>query len=209
MRQLRQISAPRKQAGFIQNFIIPGILLIGAVIAGIAAMSSSSSTSVDNEKAAMSASAVISQGLTVTSAIQRAEADGSISTAAAVMATADLKTALIDTKYLAGAAMPSPSTESGATSWSYDKKHLVVGSVGTTDADDVLYASLGTSAMSKAMCLRVNNKLHGTSSLPSTTIGGAMDAASLTQPTGAAVGATEGCIDNAGDYTYFRVINVR
>lgn len=208
----------KRQAGFIQNFIIPGLILIGVVIAGIAMLSSGSSGNADNERASMLANTVMGQSLSVAQAIQRAEGDGAIAPAT-VSTAVDLTSAgaLVTGRYMISApALPAEIT-SGA--WTYLKAHTKVqagavpADLGTVAADDVLKVPLNGS-LAKSVCLRINNKLFGTSTLPATAMGSGnltVAASTVTGVTGAPVGATEGCIQDSGAasaYTYFRTVNV-
>lgn len=207
----------KRQAGFIQNFIIPGLILIGVVIAGIAMLSSGSSGNADNERASMLANTVMGQSLSVAQAIQRAEGDGAIPPATASTAV-DLTSAgaLVTGRYMITApALPAEIT-SGA--WTYMKAHTRVQAgaavdLGTASADDVLKIPLN-GALAQGTCLRINNKLFGTSTLPATTVGSGnltVAASTVGGVTGAPAGATEGCIQDTGAasaYTYFRAVNV-
>lgn len=206
-----------RQSGFIQNFIIPGLILIGVVIAGIAMLSSNTGGNSDNERASVIANSVMGQGLSIAAAIQRAEADGAIP-AATVATPVDITGAgvLVTGRFMvAGAVLPA---EAGGSAWLYKKVHsLLLASavaVGTNAEDDMLFVPI-TGAAAEAICLRINNRLYGTSTLPGTVTGsGNLTTAGMTNNgvTGAPVGATEGCVidvGNASAYTYFRAINIR
>lgn len=205
--------ASLKQAGFIQNLIIPGIILIGVVIAGIAMLSSGSSTSTDKEKASMLANAVMAQSLSVTSAIQRAEADGAIpATTAATSVT--LTNALVTNKYISN--LPTLPTDLANNAWAYDKNYAEIknstGDIGAVNADDVLRIELadnGTAGLAEMACQRINNKLFGT---PSTDAPPAV-ASMLTGAAGALTVGTgsgaEGCVKDGTKYAYFKVVNVK
>lgn len=214
----------RAQAGFIQNFIIPGIILIGVVIAGIAMLSSGSSTNTSNEKASMLSNAVMAQSLTVTSALQRAEADGAIaSTSPQTLTTANLTTALVGGQYIASGSLPvMPSDLTGAGTWSYTKGVLEAkdaqatpADIGSATKDDVLQVALGAvsvGSVAEAVCLRVNNKLYGSPTVSGTTIGGSLGAALVDAPSSAVtgkVGASEGCVSDGTNYVYYKVVNVK
>ena len=210
MRKLQRTASPR-QAGFIQNFIIPGIILIGLVIAGIAMLSSGSSTNTDNEKASMLANVVMTQSLTVTGAIQRAEADGAIGAAAGVQ---DLTVSLITPKYLTMGAMPTLPPELASAAWVYTKADFGVkasgADLGTTAAEDVLRVTLGADNVAKATCLRINNKLYGTSTLLTRTA--AQIGLIITPDFGtkdATAGGTEGCATSGANFIYYKAVNIR
>ena len=201
----------RNQAGFIQNFIIPGIILIGLVIAGIAMLSSSSSTNTDNEKASMLANVVMSQSLNITAAIQRAEADGAIG--AAATGAQDLTVSLITPKYLAMSALPTVSGLASAV-WTYTKADFGVKAagtdLGTTAAEDVLRMTLGSDNVAKAVCLRINNKLYGSSTLLTRTA--AQIGLIITPDFGtkdATAGGTEGCATSGANFVYYKAVNIK
>lgn len=202
-----------KQAGFIQNFIIPGIILIGIVIAGIAMLSSGSSTNTDNEKASMLANVVMAQSLTVTGAIQRAEADGAIG--AADTGVQDLNLSLVQPKYIATGAMPQLPPDLNNADWSYTKAAFPVkaagADIGGTADDDVLQVSVGPkgSDLAKAVCLRINNKLYGTSTLSSRTDASIGSLVSDGGSLDATAGGAEGCATTASDYMYYKVVNMK
>ena len=207
----RGFNAKSAQGGFIQNLIIPGIILIGLVIAGIAMLSSGSSTNTDNEKASMLANVFLSQGMTMATAIQRAEADGAIPPSASV--GVNLTTSLVTPNYLSS--LPVAPADAGGGSWVYNKMHVVAAAggstAGTAAADDFVRVPLGT-ALAEAVCLRINNKLFGTSTLVGTAPGTDDLSATIAGVTGAPVGAIEGCMkdsNNSNAYTYYKLINVR
>ena len=221
MRNMRQVGR-KSQGGFIQNFIIPGIILIGVVIAGIAMLSGGNGgTDTTNEQASMTANAVIAQSLTLAGAVNRAEGDGAIPTAAVATSYTDatLSAKLVDTGYIPGTlpAPPANSQPSGATEkWTYSKKTHVVtdaqaapANIGTAAEDDVLYLD----NLTKAVCLRINNKLYGTvttgtptGSLAAATIA---NAAANVADTNRQKGATEGCVGSTAGYAYYKVINIK
>lgn len=205
----RSLGARKAQAGFIQNFIIPGIILIGVVIAGIAMLSSGSSTNTDNEKASMLANVVMAQSLSVTGAIQRAEADGAIGASATGLQ--DLNASLVAPKYIATGSMPQLPPELGSADWAYTKGDFAVkaagADIGGAAADDVLRVVVGAtdSNVAKAVCLRINNKLYGSSTLAthapgSLATGGTSDATA---------GGVEGCATSGTNFVYYKVVNVK
>lgn len=211
MRKLQR-TAKKNQAGFIQNFIIPGIILIGLVIAGIAMLSSGSSTNTDNEKASMLANVVVAQSLTVTGAIQRAEADGAIGSAAT--GAQDLDVSLVGPKYIATGSMPVLPTDLGNAAWVYTKADFGVkaagADIGSAAADDVLRVTLGSSDVAKATCLRINNKLYGASTLLTRT---AAQIGLLGDPDfgtkDAIAGGTEGCASSGANFVYYKAVNIK
>ncbi len=203
--------ASRKaQAGFIQNFIIPGIILIGVVIAGIAMLSSGSSTNTDNEKASMLANVVMAQSLTVTGAIQRSEADGAIG--AGATGTQDLNATLVAPKYIATGAMPKLPPELGNGAWAYAKKDVAIkaaaADIGSATEDDVLRVTVGSDDTAQAVCLRINSKLYGSSTLAShaASIGSLATDGGTTDAT---AGGVEGCAKSGTDFVYYKVVNVK
>lgn len=222
MSHLSKRPARARQAGFIQNFIIPGIILIGVVIAGIAMLSSGSSTNTDNEKAGMLANVVLTQSLTVTGAIQRAEADGGITSAST---SAEAMTALTAAKYM-GTLPTLPPDLTAAGTWGYDQTAtlLAKGSggadIGSAAADTVLSVKLGadtSGGVAEAVCLRVNNKLYGTStSIVAASVAAAVGLKSATEvkpPVSVgstiSVGGSEGCAKEGTNYVYYKVVTVK
>lgn len=207
----------RRESGFIQNLIIPGLILIGVVIAGIAMLSSNTGGNSDNERASMVANSVMGQAQSIAQAIQRAEADGAIPPAT-VPTTVDISDTgvLVTGRFMAaGATLPAAA---GASAWQYKKVHSLLLSntvaVGTAAADDMLYVPI-TGTAAEAICLRINNRLYATATLPGASTGsGNLTTAGQTNNgvTGAPTGASEGCVTDTGNasaYTYFRAINLR
>lgn len=176
----------RKQQGFIQNFIIPGVILLGVIVAGLAMLSSSPSSSTEGERVSMMATAIIGQGASLTGALQRAEGDGGIARAPAslyyykpaedsssIPAVNRLLTPLVDARFVDAPPSLPAEISKAAVSYSgiyaYNKYQVAakdgLGSdLGTATADDVLYIGLGTHVggdILEKVCYRINAKLHG------------------------------------------------
>lgn len=222
MRNMRPMGR-KAQAGFIQNFIIPGIILIGVVIAGIAMLSGGNGgTDTSNEQASMTANAVIAQSLTLSSAINRAEGDGAIPSAATVYddATATtLSSVLVTTGYIPGT-LPAPPANSQSVSgpWAYSKGAMIVtdaqavpSNIGSAVADDVLYLDNVT----EAVCRRINNKLYGTSTALAAAPVGSFAALAVANASANVAdvnrqrGASEGCVAHGAAFAYYKVVNIK
>jgi enamine deaminase RidA (YjgF/YER057c/UK114 family) len=214
----RPLAARRKQGGFIQNLIIPGLLLMGAVIAVIAlASNSSSSTDTSKEQSAVYASAILSQGVTIKEAAQRALADG-ISNDDLV---ASVGLAVLATNSYISGTVPTPPKGAEVTgqspAWSFSKTLVATdaaaANIGTAAADEVVMLD----KLNKNVCIRINNKLYGESVLKANdaAIGTAIAAAAVSAPIIADVnrqgGASEGCVPSAtaGQYTYYKIVTPR
>lgn len=211
----KPLSMPKKQEGFIQNLILPGLILLGAIVAVVALMSNGSSTTdTSKEQAGIYSSAVLAQGVTMKEAVQRAIADG--------VTSANLTTSLTvltTNKYIASNALPTPprgSEATGATpAWTFS--NLVVAAdgagtdLGTAAADDVLLLS----DLNKEVCVRINNKLYGETVIKANdaAIGAAVTgtaAAAPTIPAAAQASAAEGCLPAGSDkYTYYKVVHAK
>jgi len=159
----------------------------------------------------MLANVVMAQSLTVTGAIQRAEADGAIG--AQATGVQDLDASLVVPKYIATGSMPQLPPELGNASWAYAKDDLAVkaanANIGGIAADDVLRVVVGADDTAKAVCLRINNKLYGTSTLSTRT---AASLGSLTADGGtldASAGGVEGCATVGSNYVYYKAVNVK
>jgi len=156
----------RNQTGFIQNFIIPGIILIGVVIAGIAMLASNSGNSdLSNEKAAMEANALLGQATALRAAIERADADGGIPDTpqeySAVSGTT-LSDLLVGGKYVTALPQVSAAAAPHGAQWAFYRGQVRAyypdsSDVGTSGADDVLVVS----GLDSKVAARINNKLHG------------------------------------------------
>ena len=186
--------------------------------------SGSGSTNTNNEQASLAGSTVISQSISMASSIQRAEADGALPSGAdADINLGELETALLAGGYMSGGVLPTlpPPLETiravtPSEDWNYTKSTKVVTygagplQVGSTAPDDVLTIKLrGTPDVTKPVCLRINNKLHGTSTVSATTVGGSIAGAAISAPNGANVAGNEGCVDDGTGYTYYKVVNAR
>lgn len=207
-----------KQKGFIQNLIIPGVILLGIVIGAFALMSSSSSGGGEKEQASVQAAQILAQGVVLKEAIQRANGDG------VPMATVagDLTAQLITAGYVAGSlpVPPAGSQVAGAGAvWSLSTATIALTDnqatpvdLGTTAKDDVLLLT----GLTKEVCVRINNKLYGETIVKANdaAIGTAAAAAAITAPiiatsanaTQLKVGTPEGCVPGATNYTYYKMV---
>lgn len=207
----------KKQQGFIQNLIIPGLILLGIVIGAFALMSNSSPGGADKEQAAVHAAQILAQGISLKEAIQRATADG----IPAASIAADLKATLVTPGYVAGSLPSAPAGSQGtATSWAFSTNTIVLTDndatpldLGTAAKDDVLLLD----KLTKEVCIRLNNKLYGETILKDldTDIGTKAGAAAIAAPTiGTSPSATqlkkgtpEGCVPSAvSGYTYYKLV---
>lgn len=222
MRRMPTLPSRKSQSGFIQNLIIPGIILIGIVIAGFASLSGGSgSTNTSNEQASMTANAVLTQSMTLATAISRAEGDGTIIN---VVAPTDIAlSTLVTAGYVTGS-LPSapPNAQSVVTAWEYAKASApakdaaaVPANLGSAAGDDILYLD----KLTDAVCRRINNKLYTTGTTAAAVGTFTIAAGVPTVVTNAQgnvldanrqTGAAEGCLANSGGgFTYYKVLNIR
>lgn len=210
----------KRQSGFIQNLIIPGLLLLGAVVAVIALMSNSSSgTDTTKEQASLYTASILTQGVTMKEAAQRALADGvSASDLDADAATPGTLQVLLDNKYIASGALPTPPKGAEATgttpAWVFvvrRTKDAAGNDLNTAAADEVLMMA----NLNRDVCLRINNKLYGETVIKANDAAmGTALAATIAAPTvtlaANQAGVAEGCVKGDSTYTnyvYYKVVN--
>ena len=200
-----------KQSGFIQNFIIPGIVLLGIVLAGIAMLSSGvrGNTKGIPEKASMLTGVVMAQAIALTDAIQAAEADGVLAPAEAtgyVAFTAPLRA----NGYLKEDPKLDTDITAAYNTWFYHRGEMVVANgalnAGTASADDVLTIVLD-GPLKADICTRINNRLYKTAVDTAGTPGGSVFATAIDPPTGATGSGTEGCVADGTNFKYYRTVN--
>ncbi len=207
----------QKQRGFIQNLIIPGLVLIGVVLAGLAVVSASNNTNVDAmpERAALRAQRVMWEGVQITDAIKRAEADGAIPN---TQGFADVSNTgpLVAGKYL-GQPVAAIDGLSGSGSLTYSKHDYQVqaggADLGTPTFDDLFWRTIGGDELAAAVCQRINNRQHGTG-IGLVWVGGHnynVWGSVLAGVAGGKPGVPEGCVIDfqSGMYSYYRVVNIR
>lgn len=214
---------PKAQQGFIQNFILPGLIVLGAVITGILWLAhSDTSTSADQDS--MSAMVIIAQAAKLQTGIDRAVADGTITHD--LTGVVDLETTLMQSAIMPQAAFPTPPALAllRPATWSYAQRYFRVldaressGDIGTAALDDVVYLP----HLTAYVCAQLNYRLHGSSTLlesdGSYRVTGVFDMGDA-QIQGAnnrvapnrASQFREGCVRNAGwgDYVYYKTIGV-
>lgn len=216
-RLTRQTMLLTKQRGFIQNLIIPGVILLGIVLGAFALMSSSSNGGGEKEQASVYAAQILAQGVVLKEGIQRANGDGiPVATIAG-----DLQANLVTAGYVTGTLPAAPAgSQSTATAWS-----LSSGAIALTDGQ-ATPADLGTSAkddvllltnVTRDVCIRINNKLYGETIVKANdaAIGTTATATAIAAPnitssnaTQLKVGTPEGCVPGAAasTYTYYKMI---
>lgn len=212
----------RAQAGFIQNFIIPGIILIGLVIAGIAMLSNGAGTNTQADKDNVNAGVIITQGVKLQSALERAIGDGVITRTAT--GNIDLTATLQASSIMPTALFPAAPADALATasSWSYAQglyqvkdAQATAADVGSSAADDVMFLP----NVSATVCASINYRLYGGSSAFSGayapgggfTTGSDIQGPSAVVPAGNQVSAREGCVSLDGStvsYIYYKAIGV-
>lgn len=211
---------PGKQKGFIQNLILPGLVLLGAVIGSIALLTNSSQGGTDKEQAAANAAGILSQGILLKDSVQRAMTDGIPASTIA----SSLSAALVGKGYIVGVLPSAPAgSQVNSTPWVFSNGTYQVkdsqdaaAELGTTAKDDVLTLA----NLNKDTCIRINNKLYGESidKAADANIGVATTATGITGPVIATssnaaalkVGNGEGCVpDGAGAYTYYKVVGAK
>ncbi len=210
-----------KQRGFIQNLIIPGVILLGAVMAGMAYMSGSPKVGSDNEKASMMAAALITQGEHYATAVLRAEADGALAGLAGGSYYQLEGTPVVQNGYTSTqtARLP-PGFMPGAARWIIARKTIrgmANGShLGTSAYDDMIFVHIHSGEpLIKEICARINNRIAGTSLDPNANPGQQnFQATNITNPgfTGAPTGTVHGCMKDlgvAGNQLYYRMVNIR
>lgn len=212
------------QQGFLQNFILPGLVVLGIVVAGILLLVRGADMTAKPDQANMTAMVIISQSVRMQSAIERALADGVITRDA--KGVIDLHQTLLQSSIMPLAAYPAVPADAltQPADWQFAKEHFRVfdaqampRDLGTTRADDVVFLPHVTAAV----CAHINYRLHGGDSLTSAghyavdgdllegeqRIEGARNRVTL----GTERLFREGCVrmNRAADYVYYKVMEVR
>ncbi len=210
------------QRGFVQNFILPGIVVLGVVIAGIAWLSGTASTGTAPDQENMNAMVVLAQGVKLQAALERATADGVITRGAT--GVIDLEATLQQSPFMPKASFPVPPAAALAvpSAWGYAQRHLrafdaqtTPQPVGTDAPDDVIYLA----NLTAGVCAGINFRLFGTSTVREAdgsyaTEGrlslndGVVEGARGKVPASAASAAREGCVVSGSSYAYYKVVGV-
>lgn len=171
----------QKSKGFIQNFIIPGIIVLGVVLAGVAVFARPAESSASNEKAALLANVIISNGEVLTAALLRAELDNATGVPVnSLYGRVDATNTSFDSMYrdtlVPGGyltALPklpaSLPAAAYATRYSYANRYHSMEAadgtqIGTVELDSIVLIPLGSDDLSHAVCRRINARLLGTDS---------------------------------------------
>ena len=210
----------RKPYGFVQFSVLPSLLLIALVVAALVALSKTRQSGVSGADSSLQAMAILVQGVTVQTAIQRALADGAIE--AAATGIVDLEATLMATSLLPREIFPQPPLEalSRPSQWVYAQRHFkamegqeLATDLGSDAPDSVLYLP----HLTAVVCAHINHRLFGASKRLDARgrypVLGALaeDKQTLTGPYGLAgsrkeTTLREGCVTyNDTSYTYFKV----
>ncbi|GBG14615.1 uncharacterized protein NMK_2214 [Novimethylophilus kurashikiensis] len=211
----------KRQAGFITQFIVPGLLLIGVVLTTMFLVGGPQYQ--DNQtKAGMDAKTILGQAVTMKMAVDRAMADGLITPN--FVGEVNMNATLLTSKILPGSTLPLPPTTAQLSVSPWQVSTGVIratdaqspaGDVGTTAGDDVLYLQ----NLTADICGRINNMLYGSPAYMSTgyapggnfVAGSTVSAPAAIIPAAAQATAKEGCVPNAGSTTsfvYYKVIGI-
>lgn len=210
----------KKESGFIQNFILPGLILIGVVVAGIAMLSSGASSDSSTDRTRMAVDVLMSQGVKLQSALMRAIAGGVIP--GSLSGDVDLAATLMTSPIMPASDFPVPPEVAVATGqdWHYAQRLYRVrnaaaapADIGSSQAEDVMYVV----GVRKEACAFINARLYGSSSLVAGNYapgGGMVTGSTITGPSAMASGAAadaarEGCVAEDGSttsYVYYKVI---
>lgn len=220
---MRVLQAKRRQAGFVQNLLLPGLILLGLVVAGLAMLSGSAGTDTTADRELMSASIALSQGVKLQGALERATGDGVITRATGEI---DLVNTLQASSIMPQAQFPVPPAEllTAASSWRYSQGVLAAenaeaspAQVGTVLADDVMYLPNITARGCAAINFRLfgsPNVLAGGVYLPGgglVTNASVKAAANMITDANMKKEAREGCValdGSASNFVYYKVVGV-
>jgi hypothetical protein len=208
----------KKQAGFIAGPILVGIALIIAVVAFMAFANRGTSTSTSSQQAKLNAAVILKQAGDLAEGYVRAIGDGeTTSTLNFVGVTGVAAHGLFDpTKgYASQQTVPSKICSTGVPVvgdcvWGYSKTTTVTG-VGTAAADSVV----AVSGLDVGTCDAINYTLFNDvpgSSPASAITGAAMVGTALLNGVGGDMGLVtgagrqDGCVQNGGAYTYYKVV---
>jgi hypothetical protein len=200
----------RRQGGFIQGAILFALVIIAVVVAAFSLANRDSQSSADSEQARVNASFVLKVGNDLQTGINRAVADGfSPANLTANMLFDDTVSEgdelnLFDTnlKYMVRPQFPPTALEAADTVQPFagtDGEGATATAAWTTApvdgaGNDDQEAVVLVPGLREDVCRRINvtaNSVLVTAEIPAT-IGDN--------------GAREGCYDNGGDFTYFRVV---
>lgn len=214
----------KAQRGFLQNFILPGLIVLGIVVAGILLLVRGADMSAHPDQSNISAMVIISQSVRMQGAIDRALADGVITRAA--KGVIDLSQTLMQSSIMPRAAYPTVPADAltQPADWQFAKSYFRVldaqstpQDMGTQAPDDVLFLPHVTASV----CAHINYRLHGGDSLISN--GNYAVAGDFLEGEARIEGAKdravpgqerlfrEGCVrlNRAADYAYYKVMEVR
>lgn len=213
-----------RQRGFIQNFIIPGIVVLGVVIAGIAWLSRGDRMHTKPDEDNVQAMVIIAQAAKLQGAIERATGDGAITKSA--KGVIDLSATLMQSTIMTLASFPVPpesALASPGTQWAYAQGHFRTfdasaspAAIGTDEADDVIYLV----GLTPGVCASINFRLYGSNTL--LTDSGSYDVqGSLSAGSQVIEGAhgkvpeinesstREGCVKHvSAGYAYYKIVGV-
>lgn len=213
----------QKQLGFVHNFIIPGIVVLGVIISGIAWLTRGDHMNTKPDQENVQAMVILSQAVKLQGALERATGDGIITRSA--VGVINLENTLMQSSIMPRAAFPQPPAEAltDTTQWAYAQNHLraydaqaSAQPIGSEAPDDVIYLA----NLTPGVCASINFRLYGTDtrltddgrylvngnlSLSGTSVEGANGKV----PSSKESSAREGCVKfNGSGYAYYKVVGV-
>lgn len=210
------------QRGIVHAFIIPGLIVLGVVIAGIAWLSRGDRMHTRPDEENVQAMVIISQAVKLQGALERATGDGIITRDA--VGVIDLAATLMQSSIMPRAGFPVPpdSAMTKPAQWAYAQAYFRAfdaksspDPIGTEAPDDVIYLL----NLTPGVCASINYRLYGTDTR--LTEGGAYDvdgslslAANTIEgargrvPSYAEGSVREGCVRSGSGYAYYKVTGV-
>lgn len=210
------------QRGFVHAFIIPGLIVLGVVIAGIAWLSRGDRMHTRPDEENMQAMVIISQAVKLQGALERATGDGIITRDA--VGIIDLNSTLMKSSIMPRAGFPVPPANAFTkpAQWAYAQGYFRAfdakaspDPIGSDAPDDVIYLL----NLTPGVCASINHRLYGTDtrltdagtydveggfSLSANTIEGAHG-----RVPGYAEGSVrEGCVRSGSGYAYYKLTGV-
>lgn len=218
------MSKAKAQAGFIQNLILPGLILLSLVVAGIVLLAGNAGPDARNDQALMDGSVIIAQGVKLQGALERAVGDGVITRATS--GDIDLAATLMASSIMPAAGFPVPPSAAltQASVWHYAQTvyqakdaQAAAGDLGSSAQDDVMFLP----HLSPGVCAAINFRLFGSTTLIPAggyvpgggfVTGADIQGANLVVPAIRQVGMQEGCVSldgSSSDFVYYKVTGIR
>lgn len=213
----------RNQSGFVQNFILPGVIILGVIISGIAWLSRGDHMNTKPDQENVHAMVILSQAVKLQGALERATGDGIITRNS--VGVINLENTLMQSSIMPRAAFPQPPADAltSATQWGYAQGYLraydaqaSAKPIGSEAPDDVIYLT----NLTPGVCASINFRLYGTDTRLSddgryvvngnlSLSGTSVEGANGKVPVEKEASAREGCVRfNGSGYAYYKVVGV-